>query len=44
LFAEVHASNMTMELVADGTGKVRKGAAYRPPNLVAILESASIDR
>ena len=44
LFAEVHASNMTKELVADGTGKARKGAAYRPPELAAILKSASNDR
>ena len=44
LFAEVHRSNMTKELVADGTGKARKGAAYRPPELAAILESASNDR
>ena len=44
LFAEVHASNMTKDLVADGTGKAKKGAAYRPPDLVGILESASNDR
>lgn len=44
LFAEVHASNMTKEIVADGTGKARKGAAYRPPSLAAILKSASNDR
>jgi predicted HAD superfamily Cof-like phosphohydrolase len=44
LFAEVHRSNMTKDLVADGTGKATKGANYRPPNLAAILESASNDR
>ena len=44
LFAEVHRSNMTKELVADGSGRARKGAAYRPPELAAILKSASNDR
>ena len=44
LFAEVHRSNMTKDLVADGTGKATKGANYRPPNLAAILESTSDDR
>jgi predicted HAD superfamily Cof-like phosphohydrolase len=44
LFAEVHRSNMTKDLVANGTGKARKGTNYRPPNLAAILESASNDR
>ncbi|MFO7906374.1 MAG: hypothetical protein ACQESR_23360 [Planctomycetota bacterium] len=41
LFAEVHRSNMSKNLVADGTGKATKGANYRPPNLVSILEAAS---
>jgi predicted HAD superfamily Cof-like phosphohydrolase len=40
LFAEVHASNMTKNLVADGTGKATKGANYRPPDLASILKSA----
>lgn len=40
LFAEVHRSNMTKDLVADGTGKATKGANYKPPDLAAILKSA----
>jgi len=43
LFAEVHASNMTKDLVADGTGKATKGANYRPPDLAAILKSAGAE-
>lgn len=43
LFAEVHRSNMTKDLVADGTGKATKGTNYRPPNLAAILESAGAE-
>ena len=42
-FAEVHRSNMTKELVADGTGMARKGAAYSPSQLATIIESASGD-
>ncbi|MGM0488023.1 MAG: phosphoribosyl-ATP diphosphatase, partial [Planctomycetota bacterium] len=44
LFAEVHRSNMSKDLVADGTGKATKGTNYRPPNLVSILEAAGHDR
>ena len=43
LFAEVHRSNMSKDLVADGTGKATKGANYRPPDLVSLLEMASRD-
>jgi predicted HAD superfamily Cof-like phosphohydrolase len=44
LFTAVHQRNMTKEMVADGTGKARKEAAYRPPSLAAILKSAGADR
>ena len=44
LFTEVHRSNMSKDLVADGTGKATKGANYQPPNLVSILEAADHDR
>lgn len=41
LFAEVHRSNMTKELVADDSGKAMKGDGYILPDLQKVLRSAT---
>jgi predicted HAD superfamily Cof-like phosphohydrolase len=38
LFAAVHASNMTKQPIAGGSGKGVKGPEYRPPNIASILK------
>jgi predicted HAD superfamily Cof-like phosphohydrolase len=41
LFAEVHSSNLTKQIVTDGSGKGIKGSGFHPPDVHGVLERRS---